>query len=88
MIAKSFARIFFRNSINIGLPIFICPEAVEGIDEGDQVEVDVSTGIIKNLTKNDQWTAAPFQQEIEEIIHAGGLVGYVKGRLASETQVK
>ena len=87
VIAKSFARIFFHNSINIGLPIFICPEAVEGIKEGDEVEVDVAAGKIKNMTKGGEWRAAPFQAEIEDIIHAGGLVGYVKQRLASKTRL-
>ncbi|MFH0765133.1 MAG: 3-isopropylmalate dehydratase small subunit [Calditrichota bacterium] len=84
VIAKSFARIFYRNSINIGLPILIAPEAVEGINEGDEIEVDVSTGRIYNLTLGGEWTAAPFPPEIEAIMRQGGLVGYVRGRLARE----
>lgn len=82
VIASSFARIFFRNSINIGLPILIAPDAVDGINEGDEVEVDPSSGTIKNLTRGGSWQAAPFPEEVQEIIDAGGLVGYVRKRLA------
>jgi len=83
VIAKSFARIFFRNSINIGLPILIASEAVEGINEGDEVEVDLSSGRIVNLTRGGNWTAAPFPPEIEAIMREGGLVGYVRRKLES-----
>ncbi len=74
VIAKSFARIFYRNSINIGLPILECPEAVDSIDDGDTIEVDTDSGIIKNLTKGKEFKAEPFPEFINEIIEAGGLV--------------
>jgi len=84
VIARSFARIFFRNSINIGLPILIAPDAVDGIEDGDQVEVEPASGTIRNLTRGGRWQASPFPPEVREIIRAGGLVGYVKGRLAQK----
>ena len=77
VIANSFARIFYRNSINIGLPIMECPEAVAGIDEGDEVEVDVETGTITNLTKDEEYQAEPFPEFMQELINAGGLIAYV-----------
>ncbi len=80
VIARSFARIFFRNSINIGLPIFESPEASERIDEGDIVEVNPSTGVIKDLTKNLEFKANPIPADINEIIKAGGLMNYAKKR--------
>jgi len=82
VIARSFARIFYRNSINIGLPILIAPDAVDGIEDGDTVEADPETGVIVNKTRGGEWKAMPFPAEIQEIIEAGGLVGYVKLRLA------
>ena len=83
IIAKSFARIFYRNSINIGLPILECREACDDIDKGDEVEADLSLGIIKNLTKGKEYKAIPFPEFITELISAGGLVSYVnkKGNL-------
>jgi len=81
VIAKSFARIFYRNSINIGLPILICPDAVEGIQDGDKVEVAPANGTIRNHTRGGEWQAAAFPAEIQGIIEAGGLVGYVRARL-------
>lgn len=83
VVAKSFARIFYRNSINIGLPILIAPVAVDGIQDGDRLEIDPPTGVIHNQTHKGEWKAAPFPAEIEEIIRAGGLIGYVKQRLVS-----
>lgn len=83
VVAKSFARIFYRNSINIGLPILICPEAVNGTEDGDELEVIPATGAIRNLTRGGNWKADPFPDAVQEIIDAGGLVGYVKKRLAS-----
>ncbi len=82
VIARSFARIFYRNSINIGLPILIAPEAVEGIEEGDELEINPATGLIKNITNGGSWQADPFPEDIEKIIKIGGLVNYVKERLA------
>lgn len=80
VIAKSFARIFYRNSINIGFPILECEEAVEGIDEGDQVEVDFDTGKIYNLTKNTEFQAQPFPEFLQKMIQANGLVNYVNAK--------
>jgi len=77
VIANSFARIFYRNSINIGLPIMECPEAVAGIEEGDEIEVDVETGTITNLTKDESYQAEPFPEFMQELISTGGLIDYV-----------
>ena len=74
IIAKTFARIFFRNSINIGLPILECPEAVDGIKTSDVVEVDTDTGVIKNITTGKEYKAEPFPPFLQNIIKAGGLV--------------
>ncbi len=79
VIAKDFARIFFRNSINIGLPILECPEASEDIEDGNEVEVDFDSGIITNVTKNKTYKAAAFPPFMQEIINAGGLIQYIKG---------
>jgi fatty-acyl-CoA synthase len=84
VIAKSFARIFFRNAINIGLPILECPDAVDGIKEGDEIEVEPTTGIIRNLTRNESYKAAPFPDFLQHIIDKGGLLAYVEDRLAAE----
>lgn len=78
VIAASFARIFYRNAINIGLAILECPEASEGIDAGDEVAVDFDTGVITNLTKNETYQASPFPEFIKEIIQAGGLMASIQ----------
>lgn len=78
VIAKTFARIFYRNSINIGLPILECEEAVDGISAGDEVEVDFGTGTIVNLTKNETYKAQPFPEFMQKLIQADGLVSYIK----------
>lgn len=80
VIAKSFARIFYRNSINIGLPILECESAVENIKEGDMVEVNLATGEIKNLTKNETYYAKPFPEFMQKIIASGGLMNYVMSK--------
>jgi 3-isopropylmalate/(R)-2-methylmalate dehydratase small subunit len=80
VIAPTFARIFYRNAINIGLPILECEEAAQGIKEGDVVEVNTDTGLIKNVTTGAEFQAAPFPQFIEKIMAAGGLMSYVKER--------
>ena len=82
VIAKSFARIFYRNSINTGLPVVECGEAEE-IDDGDILEVDMERGVIKNLTKNTEYKVKPLPMELQEILRSGGLVNYVRkhGRL-------
>lgn len=84
VIAKSFARIFFRNAINIGLPILECPEAAEGIEEGDEVEVDLEKGEIRNLTKGEVYRARPFPDFMMAIIRAGGLMNYIAQTLKGE----
>ncbi len=78
VIAKTFARIFFRNAINIGLPIFESPEAVEGISEGDEVKIDLDKSKIINLTTGKQFPFEPLAKEMLEIINAGGLMNFVK----------
>ncbi|MBL4933839.1 3-isopropylmalate dehydratase small subunit [Clostridium paridis] len=80
VIAKTFARIFYRNAINIGLPILECPEAVENINAGDQVEVDFNTGIIKNLTSGKEFQGEPFPEFMQKIINSNGLVEYIKNK--------
>ena len=82
VIAASFARIFYRNSINIGLPILESAEASQKITEGDQVEVDLDTGKITNLTKNETYQAAAFPPFMQELINTGGLIEYVKQKVA------
>ena len=78
VIAKSFARIFYRNAINVGLPIIECPEAVDCIEEGDAVFADTSTGVIEDLTTGESWEVRPFEPFIQEIVEAGGLVARTK----------
>jgi 3-isopropylmalate/(R)-2-methylmalate dehydratase small subunit len=82
VIARSFARIFYRNSVNIGLTILESPEAVDGLREGDQVEVDPAAGLITNLSRPETYRAAPFPQVIQHIIDDGGLVQFVRRRLS------
>ncbi len=77
IIAENFARIFYRNAINIGLPIMECEEAAKDIEEGNLVEVDFNSGIIKNITKNKSYTAEPFPEFMLEIIKAEGLINYI-----------
>lgn len=74
VIAKSFARIFYRNSINIGMPILECPEASDAIAAGDEVSIDFDTGIIQNVTKGQSYQAQPFPPFIKDIINKGGLL--------------
>jgi len=83
IIAKSFARIFFRNAINIGLPLLECDEAVDKTEAGDNLEVDLASGRIKNLTRRMEFGAKPYPDFMAELISADGLVEYTKRRLAS-----
>ena len=83
VIARSFARIFFRNAINIGLPLLECDEAVDNTEAGDILEVDLSRGKIKNLTNGMAFTANPYPDFMAELISAGGLIEYTKKRLAT-----
>ncbi len=78
VIAKSFARIFYRNSINIGLAIIECPEAVDGISDGDKIEADLDNGIIYNRTTGASFKTQPFPAFIQSIIENGGLVASIK----------
>lgn len=78
VIAKSFARIFYRNSINIGLAILECEAAAEGISEGDEVDIDFDTGAIKDLTTGKSYQAEPFPEFIKDIISKGGLMASIK----------
>ena len=80
VIAKSFARIFYRNSINIGFPIMECEEAADKIEKGDEVEVDFSTGVITNKTKNETYQSQPFPEFLQKMIYADGLVNYVNSK--------
>lgn len=81
VIAKSYARIFYRNSFNIGLPILECDEAANKIKAGDIVSVDFNTGIITNTTKNETYQAEPYPEFIQKLINSDGLVGYVRNKL-------
>lgn len=80
VIAESFARIFYRNAVNIGLPILECPEAVQSIKEGDEVKVDFSTGQITNLSNGKVFQSQPFPPFIQNIIQAGGLLASIKAK--------
>lgn len=83
VIAPSFARIFYRNAINMGLPILECPEAVTGLAEGDEVEVDFDSGVIRNVNTGESWQAEPFPAFISKIIQSGGLVNYIRAKEGS-----
>ena len=83
VIAKSFARIFYRNAINIGLPLLECDEAVDNTQAGDVLEVNLSTGEIKNLTGGKVFHAKPYPDFMSQIISNGGLIEYTKKRLAN-----
>jgi 3-isopropylmalate/(R)-2-methylmalate dehydratase small subunit len=83
VIAKSFARIFYRNAINIGLPVLESPEAVEGISTGDELNVDPETGEIKNITTGKTFHASPYPEFMQRLMNAGGLIEYVKTRVRS-----
>lgn len=77
VIAETFARIFYRNSINIGLPIIECPEAAKAIEAGDEVEVDYNNGVIYDLTKGTMYQGQPFPEFMQKLIKAGGLINYI-----------
>ena len=81
VIASSFARIFLRNAINIGLPVVECPQAAGDIDAGDTVEIDIDSGKIKDLTKNKEYQASAFPQFMRAIIADGGLINYARKKL-------
>jgi 3-isopropylmalate/(R)-2-methylmalate dehydratase small subunit len=81
VVAKSFARIFFRNAINIGLPLFICSE-VDGIRDGDSLEIDMAGGVIHNQSRGESYKTTPLPLFLQEIVEAGGLVEYTKRMVA------
>lgn len=81
VVAKSFARIFYRNVFNIGLPIFESDEAAEKITEGNEIEIDADKGIIQNITRNEKYTAKPIPPFMQELISAGGLIEWTKKRI-------
>ncbi len=84
VIAKSFARIFFRNSIDIGLPLLESDDAPDGISDGDIVEVDLEAGTIKNVTAGKQFTSKPYPPFMSELVKAGGLIEYTKKRVVAK----
>jgi 3-isopropylmalate/(R)-2-methylmalate dehydratase small subunit len=84
VIAKSFARIFYRNAFNVGLPILECPQ-VEGVGTGDLLEVDIDTGLIRNQTKKRDFQAKPIPPFMKEILESGGLMRWVKKRKLTRT---
>ena len=84
VIAKSFARIFYRNAFNIGLPIFESLEASEKIKETDEIEIDAGRGIIKNITRQEEYKAKPIPGFMQELIEAGGLVEWTKKKLKTK----
>jgi 3-isopropylmalate/(R)-2-methylmalate dehydratase small subunit len=84
VIAESFARIFYRNAINIGLPVLECPEAARDAQAGDELEADLSAGTVRNLRNGKTYTAAPFPPFMRKIIAAGGLVAYTKAKLEGQ----
>jgi len=83
VVASTFARIFFRNSINVGLPIVECRAIVDVTEEGDEIEVDLATGTVRNLTRDVTASAVPFPDFMRHIIEAGGLVPYLHEKLVS-----
>ena len=80
VIAETFARIFYRNAINIGLPIIECPEASKAIEEGDRIEVDFDSGTIYNKTKNEEYQGQAFPEFMQKIISNGGLINYINNK--------
>jgi 3-isopropylmalate/(R)-2-methylmalate dehydratase small subunit len=83
VVAASFARIFYRNSINRGLPIVVCPAAAKDAKPGDRLRVDIAAGTVENLTQGTKYAAEPFPPFMQELIERGGLLPYVKSRLAA-----
>ena len=81
VIADSFARIFFRNAINMGYPILQSPQAAEAVEDGDELEVDLEEGVIRNFTKGDEYRAEPFPKFMNDLLRMGGLVPWVRKQL-------
>jgi 3-isopropylmalate/(R)-2-methylmalate dehydratase small subunit len=85
VVAKSFARIFFRNAINIGLPLLESPETVDNTDAGDILQIELEMGVINNITKGQTFKATPYPRFMSEIISSGGMVEYTRKRLAERS---
>jgi len=83
VVASSFARIFFRNAVNIGLPLVTCPEAARDAQPGDELEVDLATGAVKNLTQAKNYQAQPYPESVRRILEAGGIIAYARHRLST-----
>ena len=81
IVARSFARIFYRNAINVGLPILECPDAVDGVENGHQLLIDLEHGQVQNLTTGQAYQAEPYPPFMMDIIRAGGLVPYTRRRM-------
>jgi len=81
IVAKSFARIFYRNAINQGIPVIECPEGVEAIEDGDEVEIDLDKGVIKDISKNKIFNFKPLPEFIQKILSKGGLLPFLKQSL-------
>ncbi len=88
VVAASFARIFYRNAINIGLPIFESPQAAENIQQGHRVEIDAAAGMIRDLDTQQEFHSAPFPEFLQRIVATGGLLGYVEEKLAQAKERK
>jgi 3-isopropylmalate/(R)-2-methylmalate dehydratase small subunit len=86
VIAETFARIFYRNSINIGLPIIECPEAAKDISDGDRLGIDLASGKIINYSTNKAYKGVPFPEFMQEIIVADGLIGYIKRQIMTDSR--
>jgi 3-isopropylmalate/(R)-2-methylmalate dehydratase small subunit len=84
IVAASFARIFYRNAINVGLPIVECPEAVAGAETGDRFRVDLESGLVENVTQGTTYTATPLPEFMQEILRTGGLMPWVRERLGAD----
>lgn len=84
IIAETFARIFFRNAINIGLPILECPEAAKEINANDELEINIETGEITNLSQNKSYKAKPYPESLRTIINAGGLISYTQQKVSTK----
>jgi 3-isopropylmalate/(R)-2-methylmalate dehydratase small subunit len=78
VIARSFARIFYRNAVNIGLPVLVCEEAVLASEDGQRIEVDLTNGIISNLTTEQTFQAEPLNPFVARIVAAGGIIEYIR----------
>ncbi len=83
VVAKSFARIFYRNAFNTGLPIVECPEGVEAIQDGDEVEVDLERGVVRDITRGEEYPFVPIPPFMQELLSKGGLLEYVRERMSS-----